>query len=143
MIEMRDSAFMIHQLEHPRPVHWNSIMNPISKALHLPLVPYAEWLARLEKSRFTIKTPSDVEEMKHRNPAWSLIDLFRSMKAHRSEAPWRRAAGQTVLDMSHSLSAAPCLSEENLPELNGEDAINWLQFWRRIGVLDWQIHANL
>lgn len=143
MIEMRNSPFEFHHLEHPRPVHWNSIIRPISKALQLPLVPYKDWLARLEDSGRTLRTPADIAEAKHRNPAWTLIHLFRRVHVNRSEAPWRWSVGQAVLDMSHSLAVAPCLGKDNLPSLNEEDAVKWLLFWKRIGVLDWQIHAHL
>ncbi|TCD61585.1 hypothetical protein EIP91_008188 [Steccherinum ochraceum] len=143
MIEMRNSAFMIHHLEHPRAVHWNSLMQPIGQALHLPLVPYPDWLARLERSAHAIKTPADVEEAKRENPAWSLIALFRRANTDRSKTPWRRAVGQAVFDMSHSLAVAPSLSQENLPALNGDDALKWLYFWRKAGILDWRVHASL
>lgn len=144
MIEMRNSPFIVHHLEHPRPVHWGVVVETISKALHLPVVSFSEWLDRLEMSGRTITCPEDLKEMKRRNPAWSLVALFRLVKPHRSEAPWRRALGQPVMDMSHSLTLSPALGEKNLPPLDEEDALKWLHFWKQIGILDWHaVHANL
>ncbi|KAH8105214.1 male sterility protein-domain-containing protein [Cristinia sonorae] len=163
MIEMRDSPFTVHQLEHPRPVHWNAVMHPIARTLHLPLVPYAEWLGRLERSGRSLKTQArskhsnehgesdeqsenlneSEEETKRKNPAWTLVAFFRGIRPHRSQTPWRTAVGQTVFGMEHALSQAPCLREERLARLGGEDAVKWLEFWRRVGVLDWGVRASL
>ncbi|THH32751.1 hypothetical protein EUX98_g1456 [Antrodiella citrinella] len=142
IIEMRDSPYMVHHLEHPRPVAWNTLFRPMADTLHIPLVPYETWLDRLEESGRTIRTPSEIEAGKRTNPAWTLINMFRGVVAS-SERAWRRAVGQAIMDMTHSLEVAPSLGEESCPQLTREDAVKWLHFWRSIGVLEWQVRAKL
>ena len=50
--EMRAAApGSILHLVHPRATPWRTLLAPIANALGVPLVPYAQWLAALERAR--------------------------------------------------------------------------------------------
>lgn len=133
IVEMRDSLYPVLHLAHPRPVSWSSVIVPISKALSLPLVPYSEWLERLQASRVEGNAESEVKSMQV-NPALMLVDFFsHAMSAEAQEE--EEAMGMRTLDMSRAVEVAPALSEQRLSKLGEKDAVAWVGYWRKIGFL--------
>lgn len=122
----------ILHLAHPRPVHWHAVMEPVSKYLGLPLVPYDEWYARLEKSAEGLRADSEVELMR-KNPALKILEFFGNAKAKMEDSP--EAMGLPMLSVTHAEKAAPSLGPEALPQLTGADALRWIEYWKRLGAM--------
>ncbi|KAG8930870.1 hypothetical protein FRC02_003563 [Tulasnella sp. 418] len=131
IIEMRDSSSEVLHLAHPRSVSWTEIFTPIAQALNVPLVPYSEWVARLDESLRTAK--SEMEAVRE-NPALRLIDFFRSNNAD-TVPPGREAGGLPKLATDIAVQVAPSLQEQNLPQLGEKDALSWVNYWKSTGFL--------
>ena len=99
----------------------------------MPLVPYAEWLDRLEAD---LANPSRSEvEAATANPALRLIDMFRAYRNGAPKSEAREAMGVPKLQTSQAVKASPALRKENLSPLGKEDALRWLRYWQRAGLL--------
>lgn len=120
-------------LVHPRPVSWTTIFTPIAKSLGVPLVPYAEWLASMEKN-LADTSRNSVEAVKE-NPALLLIDMFRPYVEGATGNEARDALGVPQLATVEAQRASSALHPENLPVLGLEDAEGWLAYWRKAGLL--------
>lgn len=134
VFDMRHSDVGYLHLAHPRPVAWSAVMGPLAEQLHLPLVSYDEWLARLTRSGegFYHDADSEVEAMRH-NPALKILDFFTNLKAAPTASP--EAMGLPPLDTSEAQRIAPALSPKKLPKLSGQDAVSWIAYWKKIGFL--------
>ena len=138
---------MLH-LAHPRPVPWRTIISPLSTALSLPIVPYAEWCSLLEassphhnhdhhiNSNGNADADSEVELMRQ-NPALKILEFFLDARAKMSlpKNGSPEAMGLPMLDVAHALEAAPSLREETLPQLSADDVERWIGYWRRVGAI--------
>jgi len=104
----------------------------MSKTLGVPLVPYAEWLAALDKS--LLDTSSEVEVARE-NPALRLIEFFfRSDNADTVPAGHEAAALLKLLT-GVAIQAVECWTEEKLPRLSEKDTLSWVEYWRKTGFL--------
>jgi len=128
--EMRCSSAQIVHLAHPRPVLWSTLFEAFSEILNIPLVPFAEWLARLEKSREALATASTEEEAKaiRNNPALQLILFFRDVFS-------KEAMGLPSLSLDEAKKASETLRNENFCPLSVADVELWVSYWRRTGSL--------
>ncbi|KAH8100027.1 acetyl-CoA synthetase-like protein [Cristinia sonorae] len=123
IIEMRNSPHPVLHLVHPRPVSWADIITPVSQALSLPLVSYADWLARLRESGANLHAEHEVEIMKV-NPALRILDFFSGVDLDSSSG---EAMGIREMDMTKAREVANVLS--GLPPLSKRDVLGWLSYW--------------
>ncbi|THG97397.1 hypothetical protein EW026_g4592 [Hermanssonia centrifuga] len=130
--DMRKSDVPNMHLGHPRPVSWSAIMGPVAKSLNLPLVPYNEWFALLEKSGEGLDADSEVEMM-HQNPGLKLLDFFRDTLDATSSSI--EAAGLPPLDVTEALKVAPSLDSDRLAQMSGDDSLRWVGYWQKTGFL--------
>lgn len=132
---MRNSPQPILHLVHPRPISWSSVIGPVSHALSLPVVPYAEWLARLRSTQAgTDHSGASEVQLMQANPGLMLLDFFAhavSSEAQREDD----AMGIRTLDVTKALQVAPSLTDSHLPQLEEKDIMSWVGYWRRIGFL--------
>ena len=131
---MRNSPYLVLHIAHPRPARWPDIMVPISQALHLPLVPYPEWLSRLHASQKDSNATSEVEQLKA-NPALMLMDFFTTGAPTNDGSTDREALRFRTLDVKKAVAVSPALQEQNLPKLGESDALAWVTYWKKIGFL--------
>jgi hypothetical protein len=132
---MRRSSTRIAHLAHPRPVPWSNIFEAFSTALNIPLVPYSEWLARLEKSAEDLATVSaeiEAEAIRH-SPALRLIDFFR--EASVDFGPSTGARGMPSLSLERAKKASQTFGDLNLRQLSSEDVNHWLWYWKSVGFM--------
>ena len=116
-------------LLHPRPVAWNSMMEPLAKLLGLHVVPFDEWVERLEKSGEGLDANEEVAMMQ-KNPALKIIGTFIRAKSRQAG---REALGLPQLDTTQAQKVAPSLVPEKLPPLSVDDAVRWIEFGRAMG----------
>lgn len=126
LVEMRKCDAPTLHLAHLQPVAWNTVCKPIAEALCLPLVSYNQWLNLLTKSDEDVGAGTRVEVM-HRNPALKIVDFFADAERR---AGALEAMGMPRMDASVAAGVAPSL--QNLPVLTAEDALRWLECWRRV-----------
>lgn len=129
---MIDSDVSPLHLIHPRPMHWSSIMEPLAQALGLLVVPYDEWIERLEQSGERLTADEEVEIM-WQNPALKLIGTF--IRAKMAPSTCREAMGVPHLDSTQAQRVSPSLTPQALPQLSTNDALQWVAYWKRIGYL--------
>ncbi|TCD61564.1 putative NRPS-like protein biosynthetic cluster [Steccherinum ochraceum] len=125
LVEMRNSKYPILHLSHPRPVPWSNIISPISRALNLPVVPYAEWFAKLQKSGEGLSAQMEAEALKN-NPALGLLPFFSSVNTQASSG---EAMGLRSMETTKAQEVAVSLSENTLPRLSEADVLKWLAYW--------------
>ena len=119
-------------LVHPRPVPWTAVMSPIAEALKVPLVPFAEWLARLNRS-------PDTSEAMERNPALKLRGFFAGShaKAQRTAALLKSAGSTAQPEAFTGVTLSTTKAQQHssvlrqTPQLGPKAALAWLHFWRR------------
>lgn len=110
------------------------MFEPISQALKVPLVPYNEWLARLEASIPQDNSRAEVEKAAVTNPALRLMDMWRGFaKEDVDEA--RDAMAVVQLDTTLAVKVSPALQADRLKPLGERDALSWLTYWWRAGLL--------
>ncbi|KAG1853273.1 putative aminoadipate reductase [Suillus tomentosus] len=127
-------------LVHPRPTAWKTLMQPIADALVerkvttylLPLVPFSEWLEKLEWSAKDLS-----EETMERIPAIKLLNFMRSMA--RSDIAIRtsgetgsEAGGMTLFATAVAERVSPTMKE--LKSLSSADATQWVDYWEAMGM---------
>lgn len=150
LIEMRNSPHPVLHLTHPRPVTWSQIVNPISRILNLPLVPFTEWLERLRASATatsikgnglvhttaaTKANPKSEEDLLRVNPGLMLVDFFSGAVAEKTKDR-EEAMGLRTMDVSRAVEVAPSLGEGKLKSLGEDDMKRWIGYWRRIRFLE-------
>ncbi|KAJ7464987.1 hypothetical protein B0H11DRAFT_2050421 [Mycena galericulata] len=115
----------IVHLVNPQPVSWSTLGNAIAAELGVSLVPYAEWLAQLERA-------SQTQENSKSLRASRLLTFFRSQG--RQASPAEDAFGFAKLNMANALSASPSLRTTNC-RLGEKEVKQWMEYWRSAGLL--------
>ncbi|KDQ07664.1 hypothetical protein BOTBODRAFT_139808 [Botryobasidium botryosum FD-172 SS1] len=134
LVEMRNSPYGVIHLCHPRPVSWSSIFTHIASSLGAEMVPFADWLRRLEGS---LESADKIQvEEANRNPALMFLDTFQQcISVADSGISFRDAIGFPMLETTRAVEVAHSLRAENLNQLRAEDVEQWLAYWRRSGFL--------
>jgi hypothetical protein len=124
IMDMQGAMNETFHLIHPRPTTWRTLMQPLAALLSVPLVPYAEWFARL-------KVSADIAERSLE--ALKLLDFFRQglkpPPARESMGLFPKVAG------SRGMRVSPSLQGENVAPLGALDVAKWVQYWRCVGFL--------
>lgn len=109
-------------------------MEPLAKSLDIPVVPYDEWVARLEKSGEGLSADEEVETMRL-HPALKIIDMFIQGRTTAAISASKEAMGLPLLETTQAQNVSPSLAPERLLQLTSEDALRWMAYWNRIGYL--------
>ncbi|KAF7979277.1 hypothetical protein HWV62_42970 [Athelia sp. TMB] len=135
--ETRHSTALVTHLTHPRPVLWSSIFSAFSSALNLPVVPYAEWLRRLEERSLSVAGASADTEIAahHEVPALKLMDFFISAGAGTEGVKNVEAMGLALLSLDEAKKASATMRDEKLPQVGQKDVEQWLDYWWGTGFL--------
>lgn len=118
---MRSSPSGFLHLAHPRPVRWSDMAQHMSEALRLPLVPYSDWLERLERN---LDVGGD-------NPASRLIDFFRTASMDGGDS--KDAMGLPRLELVKAKGGSRTLNDDTLRQIGKDDVDRWLSYWRSVG----------
>ncbi|KAF8580393.1 acetyl-CoA synthetase-like protein [Ramaria rubella] len=118
IFDFRLSRSQYLHLTHPHPVPWATVFSVFASMLHVPLVPWEEWVIMLE-------TDTTGPES---NPAVHLLDFFRSASSKPMQG--REALGSPLLDLTEALKASPTLVNPSLPHISEIDAENWIKYWK-------------
>ena len=114
-----------------------TIVTPVSEALRLPLVPYSQWVSKLESGESGESTSGKTE----RNPALHLQEFFRSFASSSadgvgdgmdSSSVSGEAMGSRQLCLQEAFKLSPSL--RNCEPLSFDEAKKWLVSW---GLMEW------
>ena len=125
-MDLRSSTKEYLHLSHPRSTPWNAVMGYVAHKFNIPLVPWTEWLDRLEKSE-----PSTLE---NENAALRLLGFYKTAKLEEH----RDAGGVSQYDLSIAMSETAVLGPENLSDISTDDVQRWLDFWESIGCISYK-----
>ncbi|KAF9807197.1 hypothetical protein IEO21_08334 [Rhodonia placenta] len=133
IVDMCDIAADTLHLVHAQPVGWNAIMEPLASKLNVPLVPYVEWLARLE----SLAEDGDVHAThagKNDKAALRLLYVYRKALA----TPERLEESMGLMPrvaMDKAVRISRILQEGSTQQLGPEDVDRWLSYWRVTGFM--------
>ncbi|KAF9812923.1 hypothetical protein IEO21_05878 [Rhodonia placenta] len=124
-------------LNHPRPVPWHSLGVHVAQAFSVPLVPYHEWLAKLEQAAQDVsqaeREGSPTRKALQNLHGIQLLPFYRGLAAKFNVG--RLSVGMFQLDVSQAVAASPTLSAPSVSQLGAEHVKNWLAYWRKVGLL--------
>lgn len=130
MIELRNAPISVAHVVHPRPVKWNELIRFISDELKLPVVPFADWVNRLEKLHQT-------EETLRKTQAVHLLELYKgAIRPTNWVHNEQEVMGLATFKTEATTGVVEALSEKNLPQICKKDAMSWIGYWRRKGNLN-------
>ena len=123
---MRHSPEPFVHLVHPRPIQWESVISAVQKDLNLPLVPYGQWLASLERVKADPGS-QDENELITRYPALKILEFFADAG---KESASSEAMGMPMLESTNAQQCSKTL--KNMQPLSDADVLSWISYWRRV-----------
>ncbi|KAK7035340.1 hypothetical protein VNI00_011871 [Paramarasmius palmivorus] len=130
IIDSRAAMNETIHIVHPRPVPWNSLIVPIAEDLQLPLVPFREWLSRLE--HLNALSSSSRQKI----PAFALLDFYREGARNLATQAIPESMGMLpVVAFKRGTSSSKTLSDPAVPQLGAPHVKAWLKYWKDIGFL--------
>lgn len=132
IVDLRDSSSSIVHLVHPKPVPWTDFAETVSSELCVPLVPYSEWLRRLEER--ALSNDSGAEESL---PGAKILSFFRQAASGMEESEdGKEAMGLAALDISRAMSESVTMRDDGEMRKIGVGEVKlWLENWSSRGHL--------
>lgn len=135
ILEARHSSAQTLHIVNPHTTSWSSVMASLSASLNLGVVPFNEWVTKLEGSIHH----EDPDAMK-RNPALALLEFYKRLNKGFASASQgndmtmgREAGGLARLRTEKAMKASASLNDA--PRITGEDVERWVAYWRSKGLL--------
>ncbi|GJJ05927.1 putative NRPS-like protein biosynthetic cluster [Clathrus columnatus] len=135
IIELRHAPINFAHIVHPRPIKLTELIHSISEELQLPIIPFSDWVNRLENLPKT-------EEILHKTHALHLIGFYKAgmppLKGNATDSfsNQHEVMGLPTFETSKTESAVEALNERNLPSITKEEVVGWIGYWRAKGVLN-------
>ncbi|PCH42382.1 acetyl-CoA synthetase-like protein [Wolfiporia cocos MD-104 SS10] len=134
-----NSTHTVH-LAHPRPVSWHSLATIVASEFDIPLVPYAEWLANLER----VAQAGDVLENgtfpspAKRMHALQLLPTYRGLGVKTDAESSTLALGMADMEVQKAVEASSTLADVQVRQLGPQDVHQWIAYWRKAGLFGGQ-----
>ena len=119
LLEAVTSGEPVLHIAAPRAVPWATLFAPIAARLALPLVPWADWLARVEQSAERAGAGTGEHDAAH-----SLLAFFRSE---------RMGGASIAMSTERAVKCSTALASAR--PLEAGDALLWVEFWARVGYI--------
>ena len=116
--EIRNTTSNIVHIAHPKPVSWRYIFGKVSQTLDVPVVPFSDWLARLE----ALTTSSKGNETK----AIALLETCRTVDPSAPKFVPRMSC-ETALRESPTLAAVQPLTDRDIE--------SWLSYLKSVSLV--------
>jgi hypothetical protein len=128
---MRNSVEPMLHLVHPNPVPWNAIFSRIASTLKVDLVPYSDWVARLEEKRLELEENATAKGGKKPN-ALNMLDIFFGPATVHSDPDTEAFLPKVSTELARRVVP----SFGSIRQLNEEDIDRWLTYWKSIGLIE-------
>jgi hypothetical protein len=136
LVEMRNSPESMLHLAHPNPVPWNAIFGRIASILNVDLVPYSDWLSRLDSKRLEFEGEATAKRGSGGNAkrpnAFNLLDIFYRPAVIHSDP--ETEAFLPRISTEASKRVVPSFG--SMRQLNDDDVDRWLTYWKSIGLIE-------
>jgi hypothetical protein len=136
LAEMRNSSEPMLHLVHPNPVPWDAVFRRIASTLNVDLVPYSDWLARLESNRLEFEREAMTKlgggGSTRRPNAFTLLDMFYKPVVIRSDL--RTEAFLPKVSTEIAQRVVPSFG--SMRQLNDDDVDKWLTYWKSTGLIE-------
>ncbi len=120
---------------HPTPTPWLTLAKVLSSDLGVTLVPYHEWLSKLEY--LAISQKGNANGASNSVAALRLLNFYRSTElALRTDGVTQykfEAFGVPRLSLQRSLNVSSTLAKAE--QLSGADTKLWLAYWYGVGFM--------
>ncbi|KAJ6465896.1 putative polyketide synthase [Mycena vitilis] len=128
--DMQDAMNDTIHLIHPRPTIWTSVMRPLASLIGVPLVPYAEWFARLQSTAQFV--PQSGKKKDTGAAALKLLDFFHGGV---ERAPNMESMGLIPRVAGDKGTRNSTTLKESSSSLGRADVEKWVRYWRQVGFL--------
>lgn len=128
IIESRHTSSQTLHIVNPHSTSWSSVMRFLRNSLKLPLVPFTEWVNKLERSL------EDDPTALRSNPALALLDFFKRMSVGFGTVEYKENVGG-FLRISTEKTESESESLRDAPSVTQEDVVQWVRYWRQKGLL--------
>jgi hypothetical protein len=136
LVEMRNSPEPMLHLAHPNPVPWNAVFTRIASTLNVGLVPYSDWLARLESKRLEFEAEATAKLRSGGNAkrpnAFNLLDVFYRPALIHSDPETEAFLPKVATDVARRV--VPSFS--SMRQLDDGDVDKWLTYWKSVGLIE-------
>ncbi|KAG1732319.1 hypothetical protein EDB19DRAFT_2041542 [Suillus lakei] len=130
MVEMFNSPPGVYHLTHPSPVSWTTLMQQAAHIMDVPLVPYNQWLAALEK-----RASSQMATTSQNNAALRLLDFFGVTLRRRNLTTNTESFLGPKLSCAKTLQESQTLRSIVSSPLGAKDVAKWMEYWRTVGFI--------
>jgi hypothetical protein len=131
LVEMRNSSEPMLHLVHPNPVPWNAVFGRIASTLKVDLVPYSDWLARLESNRVEFEGEA-TKKLGKKPSAFNLLDVFYRPAVIHSDPETEAFLPKVSTEVSRRVVP----SFGSMRQLNDDNVDRWLTYWKSIGLIE-------
>jgi hypothetical protein len=136
LVEMRNSSEPMLHLAHPNPVPWNSVFGRIASILNVDLVPYSDWVARLESNRLEFEEEAAANRgsggSAKRPNAFNLLDIFYAPAVLHSNPETEAFLPKISTEVAQRVVP----SFGSIRQLGDDDIDRWLTYWKSIRLID-------
>jgi hypothetical protein len=132
---MRNSLEPVLHLAHPNPVPWNTVFRRIASVLNVDLVPYSDWLARLDSKQLEFEGETTAKRGSGGNAkrpsAFNLLDMFYRPAIIRSDPETEALLPKVSTEVARRV--VPLFGD--MRQLNDDDVDRWLTYWKSIDMI--------
>lgn len=132
IVEMLDAKDVeVVHIEHPNPVKWEDVVQPLTDNLDLPVVSYAEWLSKLYEDDGSVDI-KNARSKAEKRPALKLQAFFDSLADGHAQSPDQSPESSEGpltprLSLKEACRLSPTLAR--CPPLSPQECRSWLTGW--------------
>ncbi|KAJ3926223.1 MAG: male sterility protein-domain-containing protein [Lentinula lateritia] len=130
VIDLHARAKGVLHVVHPIASPWTNIMKPIASMLKLPLVPYSQWLNKLNEMHQQRMANADQFADQ---PALALVDFF-ALGVQEPRSPLEASGLDPVVSISRSKLLSITMASHAC-QLTESDIKKWCTYWQSTGFL--------
>ncbi|KAF9468258.1 acetyl-CoA synthetase-like protein [Collybia nuda] len=127
-------------LEHPYPVRWTAIFEPLASMLGAKLIPFEEWLSQVRDRAFSdtqgrTESPKPTNETKKVDASYPRVLRILPYFESKDNSGAYCMAKKPGLSVENTVGCLPS-SYMDIAPLNEGDVKLWVEYWRSVGFLN-------
>ena len=119
-------------LVNPAPVPWSTLIKHYAALLHVPLVPFSEWYAKLEKAVNEAFSSGNSEAISE-NQAYKLVEFYGNLRDLRNDN--LEAFMSNRFETNEVVRLTRSLGSGSHTQLDSKDVERSLMYWKKIGAV--------